>query len=375
MAGHGATEPDEGRWWFTGRHKTLTDVARWLARPDPAAPCLVVTAGPGSGKTALLGLVAALTRPDRRPSVPIAALGLPNAAVPDVGTVDVAIYAKGLTGTDVLDGLAAAAGTPAANPKELVAALAATGRPLTALIDALDEAADPPDLISALLRPLLDAGSAPVRLLMGTRLHLLKYLPGGTARINLDAEYADAAAILAYSRRGLLEASPASPYVAAGEETTSAVAASVADAAGASFLVARIVSRSLSEDSAVADPADPRWRAALPQMLDQAVGWDLERLGENAGRARDLLRPLAYAEGTGLPWEDLWAALASRISGRNRTDQDIHWLRTTAGFYLSKSRGTGYTAIGLYHQALAEHLRQDVDDAAVHRAFTEVFLT
>jgi WD40 repeat protein len=372
MAGNDTSGNGEHGWWFTGRHRALTDISRWLARPDPAVPCTVVTAAPGSGKTALLGMIVALTRPDRRSSVPVAALGLPKTALPDVGTVDIAVYAKGLTGPDVLAGLAAAAGVAAVTPRELVAALNSAGSRLTAVIDALDEADDPPDLIGTVLRPLLNEGPTSVRLLLGTRPYLLNLLPGTISRINLDADYADAEAIRAYSRRGLLEASPRSPYLTAGEETTSAVAAGVADAAGASFLVARIVSRSLSDDAATADPTDPGWRAGLPLMLDHAVGWDLERLGEHTERARDLLRPLAYAEGSGLPWEDIWAPLASRIAGRELTDEDVHWLRTTAGSYLSDSRATRHTAFRLYHEALAEHLRQDVDRVAVHQAFTEV---
>ncbi|WP_079031841.1 caspase family protein [Streptomyces specialis] len=58
-------------WWFTGRRQALADLARWLNTPatNGSSPCRVVTAGPGSGKTAVLGLIAALTHPERRRTV------------------------------------------------------------------------------------------------------------------------------------------------------------------------------------------------------------------------------------------------------------------------------------------------------------------
>jgi hypothetical protein len=86
-------------WWFSGRRVALTDITTWLTRPSPqqaqlfphgvpspaAKPtaqllgtrALVVTAGPGSGKTAVLGLISALTHPEHRRTVPIDAIQLP----------------------------------------------------------------------------------------------------------------------------------------------------------------------------------------------------------------------------------------------------------------------------------------------------------
>jgi hypothetical protein len=143
MASNGVT----GQWWFTGRHRALHDIAAWLSAPDPAAPALVVTAGPGSGKTAVLGLVATLADPERRRTVPLAALRLPESALPPPGVIDVAIYAGGMTTEEVLAGLAAAARATVATPGELVTALRGQDRSLTVLLDALDEAADPEHLI------------------------------------------------------------------------------------------------------------------------------------------------------------------------------------------------------------------------------------
>ena len=146
-------------WWFSGRHVALTDITTWLTQPSPqqtqpfpqdmpspaATPAaqpsetraLVVTAGPGSGKTAVLGLVSALTHPEHRRTVPIDAIQLPSAAIPPIGAVDVTIYAAGLTHDQVQAGLAAAAQIHAGTIGGLVTALdaraTASGRPFTAI--------------------------------------------------------------------------------------------------------------------------------------------------------------------------------------------------------------------------------------------------
>ena len=350
----------------------------------------MVTAGPGSGKTAVLGLVSALTHPEHRPTVPIDAIQLPPAAIPPIGAVDVTIYAGGLTHDQVQAGLAAAAQIRADTIGELITALdaraTASGRPFTAIIDALDEAADPAQLITQVLRPIIDHAHG-VRLLLGTRPHLLKLLqpPGTPARvevIDLDApRWADRQALTVYTIRNLIEASPDSPYRDARPRQARSVADAVADAADPSFLVARITSTTLAAAGTIADPADPHWRASLPRLPGDAMRNDLDtRLGPDAARARDLLRPLAYAEGQGLPWEDIWAPLASRISGRTYTNDDLHWLRQHAGSYVVEATEAGRSAYRLYHQALTEHLRATtaaagLTDTAIHQAYVDVLTT
>ena len=152
----------------------------------------------------------------------------------------------------------------------------------------------------------------------------------------------------------------------------------MADAADPSFLVARITSTTLAAANTIADPTDPHWRASLPRLPGDAMRNDLDtRLGPDATRARDLLRPLAYAEGQGLPWEDIWAPLASRISGRTYTNDDLHWLRQHAGSYVVEATEAGRSAYRLYHQALTEHLRATtaaagLTDTAIHQAYVDV---
>ncbi|MFI5681547.1 caspase family protein [Streptomyces cellulosae] len=380
----GNAAPHRVGWWFTGRHQALLEITQWLghAGPDPVRPALAVTAGPGSGKTAVLGLIATLTHPDRRRTVPLDSLGLNPLIVPAQDAVDVTIYAQNLTDEQVLHGIAAAAHLGAHDTVDellqaLAPRLATHGRPLTVLIDALDEAATPDTLCRVILRPAIDRAAGRIRLLLGTRPHLLDRL--GLPReqqIDLDADrYADFDALLAYTVRNLIEAHPDSPYLNCPDPLRLAIARQVAAAAGRSFLVARITAGSLAADPELPDPDDLAWRAGLPRRPGDAMRLDLtERLGDNAARAADLLRPLAFAEGQGLPWEDLWAPLASTTSGRPYTDDDLLWLRSAAGAYVVEAIEADRSAYRLYHQSLAEHLREGTDAAAIHAAFTRTLL-
>ncbi|MGW8632503.1 caspase family protein [Streptomyces sp. NPDC055793] len=367
---------EEGGWWFRGRRRTLAELTEWLEGPDRLSAAAVVTGGPGSGKTAVLGLIAALTSEERHHSVPLRLLDLPDAAVPRPGCVDVVIYAQALTDEDVLNGLAAAAGVRAPTVGTLLDAVANRQRPFTAIIDALDEAATPNTLVTQLIQPIIRFGNGNVRLLLGTRPHLIRHLQRDVKvkLVDLDNEtYADRAALAAYAHQGLVESRPDSPYADAAPALVSEVADAVAEAAFPSFLVARIVSGTLASQDAVADHEDARWRQALPKTADSAMAQDLdERLGAEADRARDLLRPLAYAEGQGLPWEDIWSALASRLSGRHYNDEDLLWLQHSTGRYVVEATEFGHSAYRLYHQALAEHLRRDGNAREAQRGFVEV---
>ncbi|SOE14186.1 WD-40 repeat-containing protein [Streptomyces sp. 2323.1] len=374
-------------WWFCGRHAALDHLATWLRSPGTGSEstCRVVTAGPGSGKTAVLGLIAALAHPERRRTVPIDSLNLAPQLIPEEGALDVTVYAQNLTDTDVLHALAAAAHVHADTVGELLEALGARQgeRPFTVLIDALDEAATPDTLCSQILRPLIDHSDGRIRLLLGTRPHLLDRL-GITAKhhstseqvVDLDdPRYADPEALQAYTVYNLLDAHRTSPY-SRHPEAAAPVAQAVAGAAGTSFLVARIAAGTLAAaDDVIADPSDRQWQNSLPRLPGQAMHDDLmHRLGPDAQRAADLLRPLAFAEGQGLPWEDIWAPLASAISARTYTDDDLLWLRDTAGSYAVEATESGRSAYRLYHQALAEHLRDGIDPQAVHAAFTDVLI-
>ncbi len=373
----GHRDEDRVGWWFSGRHRALEDITGWLGELPDDRPALVVTGGPGSGKTAVLGLLAAVSDPEYRRTVPLASLGLNAGQLPPPKAIGTAVYAQSLTDQQVVRALAAALRLP---PTEAVADLLnhlgagpEPERPRVVLIDGLDEAATPSALCAQVLRPLMELAGTRLRLLLGTRRHLLAPLGlEGADHVDLDSpRYADPRAVLAYTVRNLIDAHPGSPYLDCPNHLRLGVATAVAEAAGPSFLVARITAGTLAATSSLPDPRNAGWRSSLPSRAADAMHRDLhQRLGDGAERILDLLRPLAYAEGQGLPWEDIWAPLASELSGRRYTNEDLHQLRRDAGAYVVEAVEDGRSVYRLYHEAMAEYLRQGQDAARAHRAFT-----
>ncbi|MEU6994330.1 caspase family protein [Streptomyces sp. NPDC046465] len=356
-------------WNFTGRHTALADLASWLSPQRSAERLCVVTGDPGSGKSSLLGMVAVLTDPDRRDSVERGEL--PD-AVPERGAVDVAVNASHKSTPQLLDALAAAAGCAAGSLGALAAELQLRKRPLVVLVDSVDEALAPHETVDELLIPLADPQrQLPLRLLIGARPHIARRLPGTARRVDLDdARYADPGAVRAYTRKLLTV--PGSALATADDRLVDAIAQAVADAAGRSFLVARITARTIAREPHPPDPYDRRWCDELPRLPGEAMERDLvQRLGPKAGQARDLLLPLAYAQGAGLPWAGIWPRLASAITGRDYRDEHIVWLRQAAGSYVVESVEGGGSVYRVYHRALIEYLREHQDAARVQRKVTE----
>src|SRR5205085_3806267 len=131
-----------------------------------------------------------------------------------------------------------------------------------------------------------------------------------------------------FTRCYLRGATPTSTYRYAHAAVVDNIARVVAERANRSFLVARLVCRSLASSAALSNlPLG----ADLPSTAEEALEIDLQRrLGANAQRARDLLTSLAYAEGGGLPSEDVWAPITTAITGRSYTDNDVRWLLEAA---------------------------------------------
>ncbi len=375
--------------WFTGRHAALADLAGWL--DNSAGPrVLVVTGHAGSGKTALLGLLAALSDPDQAPTVPRDQLPAGFAISP--GAITTAIYAGTMTTSQIRDRIAAAAKLPAHTTGELIDGLSRPGTgALTVLIDALDEAADPADLVNGLIRPLMQEPRSGLRLLLGTRPPLLeprllgKPEAGHYLLVDLDqGQYADPASMRAYIRRILLSEDPLDSaykpsglYRTAPAGTLAAVSEAIGEAAGTSFLVARITAATEATTAALPDPAGPAWRHALPRYAGPAMRRDLSvRLRGEADKAAQLLLPLAYARGGGLPWEDIWPRLADALSpGHGYGNDDLIWLRRTAGSYAVEGIADGRSVYRLYHQALADHLLEQRDQRADQQAITSTLLS
>ncbi|OBK24368.1 hypothetical protein A5634_03265 [Mycobacterium asiaticum] len=372
--------------WFTGRHAALEAISGWL--PDGSQPqCLVVTGNAGSGKSALLAVIALLDDPLCAASVPQG--GLPAKIPVGRQLISYVIDVATLTTGKVLDQFCQRFGSRSTALSDLLAAIR-VGEAVTVLIDSLDEAADPPDLVQRVLLPLIAGTGGSMRFLLGTRPAVLSDIlrpaitPEARAEVDLDDErYADPDSIRSHVFRILrsddaMDSSykPSGVYRTAPASQVQGVAAAIADAAGTSFLIARIIATTESTRTYVADPNDETWRATLPRRAADAMQRDLEvRLGPDAALARRLLLPLAYAQASGLPWEDIWPQLAQRLTpGEPVTIEEMIWMRRAAGSYVVEGDNGGRSVYRLYHRSLADYLLEQRDTRADHRTIAKTLL-
>ena len=380
--GRGVERAARPGWFFTGRHRVLSELVTWLtAAPAPADNVRVVTGGPGSGKSAVLARLVTVSNPGYRAEMPEALTHGDPAADLLPGAIDVAVHARAAATDEVISALAAEAGALPADLDGLIELLLERGEPFTIVVDALDEADNPPTLALTLRRLASETADAGVRLLVGTR-------PGGPGRqlitdlgltardddpclIDLDSpRYLSLEDLAEYVRRRLLLTDVAS--TTAGSDTpyrdrdslARQVADAVARAAYPAFLIGQLVSRSLLLRNQPVSPGDPSWQD-FPTTVTAAMDQYLASIGNHAGQGRieDLMRPLAYARGDGLPHDDseLWARLATALArpGRSYTNRDVASLLDTAADYLIETVITGQAAYyRLYHQALADRLRE-----------------
>lgn len=305
---------------FTGRRAALRDLAGWIANASNAETAVfVVTGGPGSGKSALLGRLLALASRQADANAP-EERDL-RRALNARGGVDVFVDARYKPVDKVAAELADRAGVEASSGDELADALARTRRPWLLVVDGLDEAKRPEQLVRDLIRPLARQGVlAGIRLLVATRPNLLSLLT--TARqLDLDdPTYFSEVDLTEYVRRLLLEHRPTarSPYLE-DPQAAARVAAAVARRASPSFLIAQLVARSLVQGPLV-DVIPPGWEA--PATVDEAMDDYLGRFGDDEPRVRGLLLPLATrrvkdSPRTSCGWH--WHERFGRVGKTNRT--------------------------------------------------------
>lgn len=376
-SGRGVLRADWPGSFFTGRTRALAALVDFVsgtgADGAPAAGDRVrlVVGQPGSGKSAVLGRLMILTEPARGARA--------------AGRIDGIVHARGKDTGQLVRALAEYAGAAHADPdlsgaallEELLPALRDRRPPVTVVIDALDEAVEPERVVREVIRPLAD--SAPdigIRLVLGLRRQLMSLLDvPATAVIDLDdSAYFDRDDLAAYASR-CLTAGGGSRY-RPDDPHTAAVAAAIAGQAGQVFLIAQLTARALAGDPRVVDLASPAWRRSFPSRVGTAMDALLARFGDSR-RVRELLVPLAFAEGPGLPSGPLWATLAGALGTAAYTEQDVRWLldATPAADLLQRvDLGAGDFRYRLFHEALAEHLRTRTAEPAPHETLTRALL-
>ncbi len=375
--------------YFTGRVVVLRELASWLGQSwSEDGRARVVTGGPGSGKSAVLGRLVCLADPRTRDEL---AAGAPPGTVPPLGAIRAAMHARGRTADELAAEIAHALGVGASGASSLLAMLRETwrSRPAVVVVDAVDEAADPFRLIDELLQPVAAAADRTgIRLLVGSRRggggRLLGLFGASAVVLDLDSPvYLDAGDVEEYVRRTLAvgeDPQILSPYRGR-PELTAAVAQAIAARAGSSFLVAQLSALALMVSAQPVDTSAADWREAFPANVGTAMRRYLQEDQPGGRWLRDLLMPLAWSLGDGLDDWQIWAEAATALGTDVYSERDIVRLLfdTPAADLLTRTADGERISYRLFHEALAEYLRERSSEfrppAKTQQRLTEVLVT
>jgi hypothetical protein len=370
---------------FVGRERILAFLSDWVedrtatnARPRRLA---VLTGSPGTGKSSVLGMIVCAAHPQLSGSRHW--LGRPQ-LLPAPQERFAAAHARSRDHNQIAASLARQldlrephAGWTAGRFLEALEDSSESGGPAPVLvIDAIDEARTPRDVVDLLLLPLIaapqtdrDHRRARCRLLVGIRpwrdqFARLFSLASEHTLIDLDStpiselrqDLETYGSTVLSNRSGgtmpRIERNRLAQAVA--DELTRNVNSDGARGAG-SFLLASLVFQQLKARATISTVAELQ----VPSSLEHALDLHLKLLGRP--QLRGLLATFAFAKGAGLPAEltDPIVEAAAAAGGEQMVDgasliEDLERIR----FYLRVVDDEDGTALyRLYHEGLAEHLR------------------
>ncbi|WP_143712445.1 hypothetical protein [Streptomyces hygroscopicus] len=379
---------------FTPRETVLDTVVTWLG--TRSSGLLAVTGAWGAGKSALLNYLAHLTTPrfaaslpaDRRPG-----------SQPGLNSIHAAIHCRGKTLAAVCQELChrllplglvptgpLGSSSPAAHV-EAVARVAKRKGSLTLLFDGLDEAAAGHSL--GIARQLLNrlAADPAIKVVVGTRADARRHLPGGPpAESLLDAldstqwleldRLPETQGDIARHVEHLLRRAGFGARTADGGRRLAAVAGHIARESNGLFLVAALWARRVARRGGLPDgPGELDADREIGTMgLARLFAEELELLDpDDPDRIRDVLRPLALAEGHGLPQPGVWLAMANAVrpaTRREYTERDLtRVLDATRGAPVVRGREAGRDVYRLAHPGFGGQLvGREADPRHLHHA-------
>ena len=376
----GVRHGTEDGWFFSGRYKALARLKCGIAAPTPGH-ILVVAGMAGSGKSAVLARFVTLADQQQRERAERAGAtsDIPAAALPDPGSVDIAIWAAKRSVFSLAMEIATASGGDFVldrdNPIDgLLEALRRQVQDrLVIVIDALDEAEKPSE--AALMLAELAKSISALRIVVGirtgqsgssvlSRLGATVEEGGNLEIIDLSTDkYWDHDDLEKFVRRYLTE-QDGSPYASMGEDYLKEVAHAVADHAKRSFLVASTTARALAHQVEIIAPEALK---NLPESAGEAFELDLKRFGTEWRQGIRVIGALAYGQGRGLP-RALWPTVASALVGtfsKSNVTRDVEYWTNAAEVYLIHESIGGEEVYRLYHQEFAQHLRMMLDTSPI----------
>ncbi|MFJ3928585.1 AAA family ATPase [Streptomyces sp. NPDC090022] len=396
--------------FFTGRDAQLGAIKRWLEGPSEQT-LMIVTGSPGSGKSALLGVVACLAHAQLREVSRQVAGAVGRDVRPELDDHLVAVHARQRGPSEILASIAAQLGL-ATDPGRGWSATALLNRitdhcsrPVTIVVDALDEASLDTALVEV-LRELAhgrrrfdeeapDRDLVLCRVLVGTRPWWDRYaelledlaaddqlarldnsLPWGKKYVLLIKELrasgllVDLDSISAEQRTAeltgyvcdVLETSRT--YSGPGTaEIRKATAHAVAQQLGlrhksGAFLLASLFAHYLvhQEVAPSAEEVVKKVPASLPAMLDL----HLDVLQQEHPAMSAVLAAVAHGYGQGMPLEVVHSTAQAFVARGSKAPDlnDVRKALSAASFYLRFSTETdGQRLYRFYHQSLVDHLR------------------
>ncbi|WP_280396996.1 hypothetical protein [Nocardia carnea] len=346
-------------WHFIGRTDERRRISAWLR--DDTDGMFVVTGAPGSGKSALLGMLLATS--DDTVTAAITATGygrVPEELRPVGVRFDAVLHLSGRTAAEVVTALAEAIGEDAAT---LFRAPESDTR-RTIIVDALDESRDPHSVALVLRRVARRGGT---KVLVGTRqsIHDLPDIPPSDTDV-IDALGADSgnflvleqdpAAVRRYVRTRLRRSGIPEPEVDCFVELAELIGGYRQPFLFARLAVHEILAR--PELLTAAEQSTAILDSGHRGLFRHAVA----RLAATAPKVEVLLRALARARGNGFPRTGgIWARVASALGPEPIGDTDIETALALAAPYIMQDTEFGVTVYRLAHRTFVEWYRAEAD--------------
>lgn len=355
----GVTAETDTGWYFTARTKLLGDIAIWL-REEAAGPLLVITGPAGSGKSTILSVIVVLAQEmewstERYP--------VTEDEVRLFQRLRLAVHARGKTLEDIVQVIAEAV---EAKPEvEAILARLKEGMQCFMLLDALDEAVDPQRICNQLLKPLSRLSG--MKILIGSRPEAIKALGDDLFTLYVDdskyishsdfAQYISNRLASITSYQSIEELSHDIEFLKAVKK--------ISEKAYPNFLIGRLATAALEAGTDITSFNQQSFE--YPSSVNEAFDLYLRRFNERYEQVRDILRPLAWSHGLGIPWDHIWSALANAFSGKEYDDEDIRWVITNAGSFIVETLEFERSVFRLYHEAMVEFLKGDMDEVEANR--------